>query len=326
MNDKPKVAFYWCSSCGGCEEAVLDLAEKILDVVAAVDIVFWPVALDFKKADVEAMEDGSILAAFVNGSIRTTEQEEMAHLLRRKAKVLVAFGSCAHLGGIPALANLWDREAIFRAVYLESVSTDNPDGVLPSVSTRHNGDQVTLPGFYDTVRALDQVTSVDYYIPGCAPTPNVIAGAVQTLLSGDLPPAGTVLTPDIALCEECPRLDTKPQDLSLERFRRPHEILIDEGTCLLAQGLLCMGPATRAGCGQLCIRGNMPCTGCFGPTSKVRDQGGKYLSALASMLSALDDEAIEKALDSIPDPIGTFYRYGLAGSLLRRRKMTPVDA
>ena len=326
MSDKPKVAFYWCSSCGGCEEAVVDLAEQILDVVAAVDIVFWPVALDFKKADVEAMEDGSILAAFVNGSIRTTEQEEMAHLLRRKAKVLVAFGSCAHLGGIPALGNLWDREAIFRAVYLENVSTENPDGVLPSVSTPHNGDRVTLPGFFNTVRALDQVTSVDYYIPGCAPTPNVIAGAVGTLLSGDLPPAGTVLTPDIALCEECPRLDTKPQDLSLERFRRPHEILIDEGTCLLAQGLLCMGPATRTGCGQLCIKGNMPCTGCFGPTSKVRDQGGKYLSALASMLSALDDEAIEKALDSIPDPIGTFYRYGLAGSLLRRRKMTPVDA
>ena len=326
MSDKPKVAFYWCSSCGGCEEAVVDLAEKILDVVAAVDIVFWPVALDFKKADVEAMEDGAILAAFVNGSIRTTEQEEMAHLLRRKAKVLVAFGSCAHLGGIPALANLWDREAIFRAVYLENVSTDNPDGVLPSVSTPHNGDRVTLPGFYDTVRALDQVTSVDYYIPGCAPTPNIIAGAVQTLLSGDLPPAGTVLTPDIALCEECPRLDTKPQDLSLERFRRPHEILIDESICLLTQGLLCMGPATRTGCGQLCINGNMPCTGCFGPTSKVRDQGGKYLSALASMLSALDDEAIETALDSIPDPIGTFYRYGLAGSLLRRRTMAPVDA
>jgi len=326
MSDKPKVAFYWCSSCGGCEEAIVDLAEKILDVVAAVDIVFWPVALDFKKADVEAMEDGSILAAFVNGSIRTTEQEEMAHLLRRKAKVLVAFGSCAHLGGIPALANLWDREAIFKEVYLENVSTDNPDGTLPSVSTRHNGYEVTLPGFYDTVRTLDQVTSVDYYIPGCAPTPDVIDGAVQTLLSGDLPPAGTVLAPDIALCEECPRLDTKPEDLSLECFRRPHEILIDEDTCLLAQGLLCMGPATRSGCGQLCINGNMPCTGCFGPTSKVRDQGGKYLSAATSMLSALEDEDIENALDSIPDPIGTFYRYGLAGSLLRRRKTTPVDA
>jgi F420-non-reducing hydrogenase small subunit len=326
MSDKPKVAFYWCSSCGGCEEAVVDLAEAILDVVAAVDIVFWPVAMDFKKADVEAMEDGSILASFVNGAIRTTEQEEMAHLLRRKSKVLVAFGSCAHLGGIPALANLWDREAIFETAYRTTASTVNPDGVMPQVSTPYDGATVTLPGFYDTVRALDQVTAVDYYIPGCAPTPNIIAGAVQTLLGGDLPPAGTVLAPDMALCEGCSRLDTKPQDLSIERFKRPHEIIADEGTCLLAQGLLCMGPATRSGCGHLCINGNMPCTGCFGPTSKVRDQGGKYLSALASMLEALDDDAIESALDSIPDPIGTFYRYGLAGSLLRRRKMTSVDA
>jgi len=326
MPDKPKVAFYWCSSCGGCEEAVVDLAEKILDVVAAVDIVFWPVALDFKKSDVEAMEDGSILASFVNGAIRTTEQEEMALLLRRKSKVLVAFGSCAHLGGIPALANLWDREAIFETAYRTTASTVNPEGIMPQVSTPHNGDVVTLPGFYNTVRALDQVTEVDYYIPGCAPTPNVIAGAVETLLSGDLPPAGTVLTPDIALCEECPRLESKPQELTIERFLRPHEVIADEGTCLLAQGLLCMGPATRSGCGHLCINGNMPCTGCFGPTSKVRDQGAKYLSAIASMLGFEDEAAIDRALDGIPDPIGTFYRYGLAGSLLRRRKMTPVDA
>jgi F420-non-reducing hydrogenase small subunit len=272
------------------------------------------------------MEDGSILAAFVNGAIRTSEQEEMAHLLRRKAKVLVAFGSCAHLGGIPALANLWDREAVFETAYRTTPSTVNPDGVLPQVATPHDGTVVTLPAFYDTVRALDQVTRVDYYIPGCAPTPNVIAAAVGTLLSGDLPPAGTVLAPDIALCEECPRLDTKPQDLSLERFHRPQEILVDEETCLLAQGLLCMGPATRAGCGQLCIRGNMPCTGCFGPTSKVRDQGGKVLSAFASLLAPTDDEGIAAALDTVPDPIGTFYRYGLAGSLMRRRKLTSAKA
>ena len=83
MTDKPKVAFYWCASCGGCEEAVVDLAEKVLDVVAAVDIVFWPVALDFKRKDVEAMADGSLAAAFINGAIRSTEQEEMVHLLRR---------------------------------------------------------------------------------------------------------------------------------------------------------------------------------------------------------------------------------------------------
>ncbi len=211
-------------------------------------------------------------------------------------------------------------------MYRTSPSTVNPEGVLPQTSTAYDGDRVTLPGFYNTVRALDQVTSVDYYIPGCAPTPNIIAGAVQTLLSGELPLAGTVLAPDMALCEDCPRIDSKPEDLSLIEFKRPHQVLIDEETCLLAQGLLCMGPATRSGCGHLCIKGNMPCTGCFGPTSKVRDQGGKYLSALASMLGIEDEEAIDRALDGIPDPIGTFYRYGLAGSLLHRRKMTSVEA
>ena len=129
--EKPKIAFYWCASCGGCEEAVVDLAEEILDVVAAVDIVFWPVALDFKRHDVEQMSDGSILATFLNGAVRTSEQEEMAELLRRKSKLLVAFGSCSHLGGIPGLANLFTRESILQAVYFDAPTTENPNGVMP---------------------------------------------------------------------------------------------------------------------------------------------------------------------------------------------------
>jgi len=102
-------------------------------------------------------------------------------------------------------------------------------------------------------------------------------------------------------------------------------VLIDEEICLLAQGLLCMGPATRAGCGAVCIGGNMPCTGCFGPTSLVRDQGGKFLAAIASIADARDPEDVERVMGSIPDPVGTFYRYGLPSSLLRR-KQNLVDA
>ena len=64
----------------------MDLAEDILGVVETVDIVFWPCAMDFKKKDVEAMADKSIVATFLNGAIRTSEQEEMAHLLRRKSQ------------------------------------------------------------------------------------------------------------------------------------------------------------------------------------------------------------------------------------------------
>jgi F420-non-reducing hydrogenase small subunit len=72
---KPKVAFYWCASCGGCEEAVVDLAEAILDVVQAVEIVLWPVALDFKLEDVRAYRPGEIAVSFINGSVRNSEHE-----------------------------------------------------------------------------------------------------------------------------------------------------------------------------------------------------------------------------------------------------------
>ena len=94
-DEKGKLALYWAASCGGCEIAVLAINEKILDVAALFDIVFWPVAIDAKVHDVERMADGEIDVCLFNGGIRTSEQEYMAQLLRRKSKVLVAFGSCA---------------------------------------------------------------------------------------------------------------------------------------------------------------------------------------------------------------------------------------
>jgi F420-non-reducing hydrogenase small subunit len=321
MSGKAKVAFYWCASCGGCEEAVVDLAEKILDVTAAVDIVLWPVALDFKRKDIEAMADGSITVTFLNGAIRSSEQEEMVHLLRKKSQVMIAFGSCSQLGGIPGLANLWNRETIFQAVYKDSPSTVNAEGTTPQTSFQEDGRTATLPVFADTVRSLDQVVDVDYYIPGCAPTSKMLMDAVEALLAGKLPPKGSVLAPDKALCDECPRRDSKPEKLAIAEFKRPHEILADPEKCLLAQGLLCLGAATRGGCGALCPTGNMPCTGCYGPTSRVRDYGAKALTALASIVDATDDETIQKILAGIPDPVGTLYRYSLPASLLKRKVM-----
>jgi F420-non-reducing hydrogenase small subunit len=169
------------------------------------------------------------------------------------------------------------------------------------------------------VRSLDQVVDVDFYIPGCPPTPNLTKAAVTALLSGNLPPKGSVLAPDTALCDECERKASKPADISFVEFKRPHQKLIDPTKCMLAQGVVCMGPATRSGCGAQCTSGNMPCTGCFGPTSRVRDQGAKMLSSLCSNIEAKEVPGIVKTLEGIPDPVGTFYRYGLAKSLLRRK-------
>jgi len=319
MAGKPKVAFYWCASCGGCEEAVVDLGEAILEIVSSVDIVFWPVALDFKRKDVEAMVDRSVAITFLNGAIRTSEQLEMARLLRRKSRLIVALGACSHLGGVPGLANLFEKESIFEEVYKLSPATINPAGSFPEERDSENRDTLDLPSFHNSVRPLDQVVDVDYYVPGCPPTPKMFRSAVETLLGKELPSKGTVLAPDYALCEECPRKDSKPENLVIAQFKRPLELLIDEQLCLLAQGLVCMGPATRAGCEALCIHGNMPCTGCGGPTSRVRDQGAKMLSSIAPLVESRDELEIRSVLASIPDPVGAFYRYSLPASLLRRK-------
>jgi len=316
---KPKVAFYWCASCGGCEEAVVDLNEVVLDVADAVDIVFWPVALDFKVSDVAALEDGELAAVFINGAIRTSEQAEMAELLRRKAGAVVAFGACAWLGGIPGLANLYSRESILEFVYHGSPSTADGDGVRPLEAFTAPEGTVRLPHFDEDVRTLDQVIDVDYYLPGCPPPAGLIADAVMALLEGRLPEKGSVLAPDVALCSECPRADSKPEDLKIERFYRPYEIVADQETCLLAQGLVCLGPATRSGCGAVCVSGNMPCTGCMGPTGRVVDQGAKAASAIASLIGAQEEDQIAEVAAQIVDPVGTFYRYSLPASLLHRR-------
>ena len=320
---KPKVAFYWCASCGGCEETVVDLAEDILGVVEKLDIVLWPVAMDFKYQDVEALADQAIFATLLNGAIRTTEQEAMAHLLRRKSRHLIAYGSCACTGGIPALANQFEREQILRFNYEESPSVVNDAKTRPQLSFEDNGRRPHLPELRQIVRALDQIVDVDFYIPGCPPTPNLTKAALDALLSGRLPPKGAVLAPDTALCDECDRKASKPADVAFVEFKRTHQKLLDPGKCMLAQGVVCMGPATRSGCGAQCPGGNMPCTGCFGPTSRVRDQGAKILSSLCSNISAKDEEGINRTLAGIPDPVGTFYRYGMARSLLRGKVPSP---
>lgn len=321
---KPKVAFYWCASCGGCEETVVDLAEDILGVVEKVDIVLWPVAMDFKYKDIRAMPDKSIVATLLNGAIRTTEQEEMARLLRRKSQYLIAYGACAHLGGIPGLANQFPREQILKFNYEDGPAMVNPTKTRPQAKFVDQGREPVLPTLHNVVRSLDQVVDVDYYVPGCPPTPKLTKAAVTALLENRLPPKGSVIAPDVALCDECPRKATKPANVSFSEFKRPHQVLMDPGLCLLAQGIVCMGPSTRSGCEAACLRGGMPCTGCFGPTSRVRDQGLKILSSLCANVAPKEEADIDQVLAGIPDPVGTFYRYGLAKSLLRRRVDLPV--
>jgi F420-non-reducing hydrogenase small subunit len=316
--EKPKLALYWAASCGGCEIAVLDLHTKILDVAEAFDIVFWPVALDFKYDSVRAMTDKSIDLCLFNGAIRNSENEEIARLLRSKSKTLVAFGSCALEGGIPGLANLTTKEEIWRYVYVQSPSTvKQAVGIYPQTHSTMPEGAIEIPEMWNTVKSLDQVVDVDYFIPGCPPQPERIWDVIEHILSGKpLPPVGTVLgAGEKTCCDECTRTR---KEKKLKQFYRPYEIETDPKECLLDQGIVCMGPATRSGCGALCTMANVPCRGCYGLPPHVTDQGAKMVSALSSVIDAHDPEEIEKILDQIVDPMGTFYRFSLAHSILRR--------
>jgi F420-non-reducing hydrogenase small subunit len=312
---KPKLALYWASSCGGCEIAVLSLHEKILDVAAAFDIVFWPCVMDFKYKDVEAMDDGEIDVCLFNGAIRNDENAHIAHLLRQKSKVMVAFGACAYGGSMPGLANFTDRETITKFVYFDSPSTDNPDKILPRKYSEVPEGELSLPEFWDTVKTLAQVVPVDYYLPGCPPEAQSIEVAVNAIVSGQLPPPGSVIGADVTVCDECTRTKSEKK---IKRFYRPQEIIPDPDVCLLEQGLFCAGIGTRSGCGALCPAVGVGCRGCYGPNEGVIDHGARILSGIASAIDANTEEEVEQILNTLPDPAGYFYRFHLPQSLLRR--------
>ncbi len=244
----------------------------------------------------------------------------MAKLLRRKSKVLVAFGSCASEGCIPGLANLNDRQSIFDAVYKEGSATapENPADCRPQQETPMPEGALHLPLFYDTLKTLAQTVEVDYYLPGCPPEADNIWAAIVAIVEGKLPPRGAVLGPKTTVCDECKR---KRSEKKIRKFHRTWEVIPDAETCLLEQGLVCCGIATRAGCGALCPQVNSPCIGCHGAPDGVEDYGARLMSAIASVIDSNDPEEIEQIIsEGIPDPVGTFYRFSLAGSLLRRKK------
>ena len=315
---KPKLALYWAAACGGCDVAVLDTNEKILDIANLVDIVFWPIAVDFKYHHVRAMANKSIDLCLFNGAIRSSEQEEIAKLLREKSKVMVAFGACACFGGIPALANFTSRADIFERVYQEAPSNSNEQKTVPLLKTKVTEGELELPELFDTVLTLEQVVPVEYFVPGCPPPVDLILKLVDLYATGKLPPAGAIIASDKTLCDECDRIK---EEKKITRFYRPHEIITDPKKCLLEQGIICCGPATRGGCGMRCIKANMPCRGCFGPPAGVADQGAKMLSAIASIYQGDGTEAINKMLEEVVDPAGTFYRFGMADSMLKRKRL-----
>ena len=164
---KPKLALYWAASCGGCEVAVLDVAEKILDVAGFFDIVFWPCAMDFKYKDVEAMADGCHRPLPVqrrhpeqrkrsDGAPAAPESESPGSVrLLRHGRMHPGLGQPDHARGD------------FRERRINKLPPPlNPEGTRPLPLVAAPEGELDIPKFYESVRTLAQVVPVEYFIPG----------------------------------------------------------------------------------------------------------------------------------------------------------------
>jgi F420-non-reducing hydrogenase small subunit len=317
---KLRVGMYWASSCGGCDISLLEIAEHLLELIEKADIVFWPCVTDFKYQTVAGYPDGYIDVCLFNGAIRSSEQEEIARLLRPKSRMLVAYGACAMDGGIPALANLKSRDEIYDASYHASPTVQNPGRTEPREHWAGPEGGLTLPRFYAQVLRLADIVHVDYQLPGCPPVGTQVWRTLQALMAGEIPADGRgarVGCDARSVCDECHREKRKTR---IAEFKRPHLAIPEPNWCLLEQGFVCVGPATRSGCGALCTTADLPCRGCYGTAGEATDAGTAMLSAIGSILDATTEARALELVEQIVDPTGTFYRFGLASSHLKAHR------
>lgn len=301
-----KVASEWLNSCSGCEISIVDMGERLLDVLEVAEFVHLPALMDHKyfgqTGDGTQIDIPEADVGIISGGIRNHEHLEVAEAMRSRCKRIIALGTCATHGGIPALSNAFTSEEVLERCY-STETTDKP-AAYPSEG---------IPALLDTCYALDEKIKVDVYMPGCPPHPDHVFNALAALAAGKTPQL-----PAKSVCDTCPTVRKGKGDLKqMRRFLQPPQYgqpgeALDQMRCLLEQGLLCMGPVTRAGCGgdkatPRCIAARVPCRGCYGP---VRDNG----NPLMDMLNALASNGID--IKSMPER-GSLLRFAGAHGLLR---------
>jgi F420-non-reducing hydrogenase small subunit len=277
------VASEWLNACSGCEISILNTGEALLDLLPQLNFVHIPALVDHKYygqlGDGTALEIPEAVVGIVSGGVRNTEHKHVLDEMRKKVKVLIALGSCACYGGVPAQANMFKPEEIFEKVFRGSPSTDPaPDPQDPNV-----------PPWTPTCQALDEVVKVDIAIPGCPPHPDWIADAILALLAGKTSWA----LPERSVCDTCPVIrEKKSGGGPIKRMLANAEFNPDEGIdkmrCLNEQGIFCMGPVTLAGCNgksgvPRCVQARTPCRGCFGPIRKGAKPMVDMMGALTSV-------------------------------------------
>jgi len=282
-----KVAAEWLNICGGCEVSILDIGEPLLDLLPQLQFVHMPVLMDHKyygqTGEGTTLEIPEADIGILSGGVRNEKERHVAEAMRKSCKTLIALGSCACFGGIPALANMWKLEELLDKVYRQSKTTE------PVATPSEN-----LPPLLESLKAVDEIVKVDAYIPGCPTAPELIVQALTALLEGK-----PFTLPERSVCDDCPV--KREKKASGGTLKRPLEDMAfkqgepwENTRCFMEQGFLCLGPVTRAGCATgtekeghtkvpRCIKGYMPCRGCFGPIRKGANPLVDMMGALTSI-------------------------------------------
>lgn len=281
-----KIAEEWLNSCSGCEIAILNIGDVLVDLLPSLEFVHIPVLIDKKyygqTGEGTELDIPEAVVGIVSGGVKNEEHLEVLLKMRERVQILIALGTCATDGGIPGLANMYSNEEIRDFAYRESPTTDaGPD---PDTKNNH------IPGMLETCSALDEHVQVDLKLPGCPPHPDWIAAAILSLLDEK----NVLELPTKSVCDTCPTIRESKKGVGdikrmLEAPEYDPEKPISDMRCLLEQGFMCLGPVTKAGCSGMtgtaprCISARVPCRGCYGPVRDDRMPLVDYMGALASV-------------------------------------------
>jgi NAD-reducing hydrogenase small subunit len=168
---KVKVATDWLAACAGCHMSLLDIDERIVSLLEAVEFTSSPVT-DLKHPP----KDG-VTVGILTGAISNTHNIDVAKQMRERCQVLIALGDCATFGGVVASRNLCGTSAALKRAYLDAESV--VDGLIP--------DSPELGKPLDRVVGVGDVVKVDFFLPGCPPRADAIFYALSELLAGRVP-------------------------------------------------------------------------------------------------------------------------------------------
>lgn len=168
---KPLISSVWLAGCAGCHMSLLDIDERLLQLLTLADIGATPIT-DFRLGSFPESDIG-----IVEGAVTNTNNLEFLHELREKSKLLVSLGDCAGWGCVPFMRNFFPLTEVLEHAYIWTSST--VDGHIP--------DDPEVPEFLETVRPIREFVEVDFHIPGCPPSADTIFYCLSELAQGRLP-------------------------------------------------------------------------------------------------------------------------------------------